>query len=111
MSKYALTSTANVANWMLIALLILATLGSIALVISGEAYAWSALFFSAALLVGVLLRSPITYLAIALFSLIGLAANLKSAHFAVSALNAGMLALSVYIRGNLFVRVSQNDLS
>ncbi len=107
MSKYVLTSPANIANLMLIALLILATLGSLALVISGEAYALLILLFSVALLVGVILRSPITYVAIALLSVIGLAANLKSGHFALSALNASMLALSVYIRGNLFVRVSE----
>ena len=107
MSKYVLTPAANIANWLLIALLILATLGAIALVVSGEAYALLALLFSAVLLVGVVLRSPMTYVAIALFSVIGLAANLKSAHFAVSALNASMFALSAYIRSNLFERVSE----
>lgn len=107
MTKYALTPAANIANLALIALLILATLGSIALVISAEAYGLLGLLFSAALLIGVVLRSPIIYVVIALLSLIGLAANLKSAHFELSALNAGMLALSVYIRGNLFVRVSE----
>jgi hypothetical protein len=107
MNRYALAPMANIANWMLIALFIVATLGSLALIISGEAYSWLMLLFSAALLVGVVLRRPIMYVAIALLSLIALAANLRSAHFAFSAINVGLLVLSVYIRGNLFVRVSE----
>ena len=106
MNRYALAPMANIANWMLIALLIVATLGALVLVISGETYSWLMLFFSAALLVGVVLRRPITFVAIALLSLIALAANLRSAHFAVSAINISLLVLSVYIRGNLLVRVS-----
>ena len=105
MNKYALAPRANIANWMLIALLIVATLGSFAPVVSGETYAFLVSLFSAALLVGTVLRNPATYTAIALLSLIALSANLKSAHFALSALNVCMLALSVYIRSNLFVRV------
>jgi hypothetical protein len=107
MNKYALAPLANIANWVLIALLTVAVFGSLALVLSGASYALLMLLFSVVLLVGAILRRPLIYLTIALLSLLALAANLKSAHFALSAINISMLALSVYIRGNVFVRVPE----
>ena len=99
--KYRLGGIAKVLNWLLVATLVASCIASAVFLREYPAFAACVAALQVMLLVGVLRRSPLAYLAIATLSFLGLATALDRTDFLLAGTNLLTMLAALFVRSRL----------
>jgi len=99
--KYRLTGTARMLNWLLAASLAASCIAGVVMLRGNPAFAAFVGALAALLLVGVLLRWPVAYIAIATLSFFGAAAALRRPDFLIGVINLLAMIAALFVRSRL----------